>query len=97
MVDEASMKECFTMTVNQLFAGRDAAIAAYEMGAENFSTCTVGWSKVIQPYRWKFYIAGQYSRIIFQVRMLLRRSSHIIEDSVIIKVDSHMILICLLC
>ena len=31
-LDEASVKERFTVAVNQLLAGRDAAIAAYEMG-----------------------------------------------------------------
>ena len=31
-LDEASVKERFTAAVNQLLAGRDAAIAAYELG-----------------------------------------------------------------
>ena len=31
-LDEASVKERFTVAVNQLLAGRDAAIAAYELG-----------------------------------------------------------------
>ena len=31
-LDEASVKERFTLAVNQLLAGRDAAIAAYELG-----------------------------------------------------------------
>ena len=31
-LDEASVKDRFTVAVNQLLAGRDAAIAAYEQG-----------------------------------------------------------------